>query len=219
MGAEVLVKGAGSPKQSYYIRTRIQCAGTNTTEALGIIYYNKTPNTVVPATTTVSELPNFTSTCGDPDLPKKKPIYKKSVPKPDLTLLYDISFGANASGNHQWLMNNVTFLGDWSRPLYIEAADGNAEYLKHPQHILGTIPNEIRHVRVIMNNNFSIHPMHIHGGDFQILSESDGFYNGTISYTQNPARADTELLRRKGHLVVQFGAKNPGIWGFHCHTA
>ncbi|KAK2044692.1 multicopper oxidase [Colletotrichum somersetense] len=176
MRAEVLVKGTGNPKQSYYMRTRIQCAATNTTEALGTIYYDETPATVVPATTTASALPNFTSTCGDPDLPKKKPIYKKSVPKPDMTLLYNITFGSNDSGNHQWLMNNVTFMADWSRPLYIEAADGSDD-------------------------------------------ESDGFYNGTVDYPKNPARADTELLRRKGHLVVQFDAKNPGIWSFHCHTA
>ncbi|GKT70477.1 multicopper oxidase [Colletotrichum tofieldiae] len=219
MRAEVLVKGNGNPQQSYYMRTRIQCAATNVTEALGTIYYDDTPTAVVPATKTVEALPNFTSTCGDPDLLKKKPIYKKSVPKPDMTLLYDITFGSNASGNHQWLMNNVTFLADWSRPLYIEAADGNDNYLKDPHHILATIPDDIRHVRVILNNYFSVHPMHIHGGDFQILSESDGFYNGTIKYPKNPARADTELLRRKGHLVIQFDAKNPGIWSFHCHTA
>ncbi|KAK0373399.1 multicopper oxidase [Colletotrichum limetticola] len=219
MRADVLVKGNGDPKRPYYMRSRIQCAATKVNETLGTIYYDETPTTVVPATKTVAPLPSFTATCGDPDLHLKKPIYKKRVPKPDLTLLYDIDFRSNASGNHQWLMNNVTFKADWSRPLYIEAVDGHAEYLKDPQHILATIPDDVRHVRVVLNNHFSVHPMHIHGGDFQILSESDGFYNGTLKYPKNPARADTELLRRNGNLVVQFEAKNPGIWSFHCHTA
>ncbi|WQF85575.1 Putative multicopper oxidase, second cupredoxin domain, multicopper oxidase, copper-binding protein [Colletotrichum destructivum] len=223
MRAEVLVKGTGDPTQSYYMRTRIQCSATNANQTLGTIYYDETPVSVVPEIKTVAALPilNSTVSCGDPDLLKKKPIYKKSVPKPDMTLLYDITWGVNASGNHQWLMNGVTFLADWSRPLYIEAVDGNAEYLKDPHHIMATIPDDVRHVRVIINNHFSIHPMHIHGGDFQILSESSDYYNGTgtIEYPKNPARADTELLRRYGHLVVQFEAKNPGVWSFHCHTA
>ncbi|KAK1623122.1 multicopper oxidase [Colletotrichum phormii] len=176
MRAEVLVKGNGDPTRSYYMRSRIQCAATKVNETLGTVFYDETPSTIVPATKTVAALPNFSSTCGDPDLHLKKPIYKKRVPKPDLTLLYDIEFRANASGNHEWLMNNVTFQADWSRPLYIEAVDGHAD-------------------------------------------ESDGFYNGSLKYPKNPARADTELLRRNGNLVVQFEAKNPGIWSFHCHTA
>ncbi|OLN87380.1 Laccase-1-like protein 4 [Colletotrichum chlorophyti] len=219
MRAEVLVNGTGKPDQAYYMRTRIQCAATLANETLATIYYEGTPTTAIPASKTTHALPNFSSTCGDPDLPKKKPIYKKRVPKPDLTLNYFIDFKTNASGNHQWLMNNVTFLADWSRPLMLEAAAGNTEYLSQPQHILTTIPDDVRHVRVVLNNNFSVHPMHIHGGDFQILSEADGRWNGSVAYRKNPARADTEFLRRNGHLVVQFEAKNPGVWSFHCHTA
>jgi FtsP/CotA-like multicopper oxidase with cupredoxin domain len=136
-----------------------------------------------------------------------------------MTLIYNVNFTQNASGNHNWIMNNVTFQADWSRPLYLEAVDGNTEYLAEPQHILTTIPEDVRHVRVVLNNYFSIHPMHIHGGDFQILAEADGLYNGSMVYPENPARADTELFRRYGHLVVQFDADNPGVWSFHCHVA
>ncbi|KAK1993657.1 Cupredoxin [Colletotrichum falcatum] len=103
--AEVLVKGTGDAKQSYYMRTRIQFPA------------NKTP-----------------------DLPKKKPIFKKSVPEPDPALVYNITFGANVGGNHQCLMNNVTFMADWSRPLYVEAADGHDEYPKDPQQYPGDRP-------------------------------------------------------------------------------
>ncbi|WYZ45841.1 hypothetical protein EsH8_IX_000066 [Colletotrichum jinshuiense] len=219
MRADVLVKGTGDPKQAYYMRTRIQCAATVAFQALAIIYYDQTPTTSVPASTTVQPLPDFTKTCGDPDLPKKRPIYRKRLLKPDMTLTYNISFGTNASGNHEWLMNGKTFLSDWSRPLYLEAVDGNTEYLSQPQHILTTIPDNVRRVRVVLNNYFSVHPMHIHGGDFQILSESDGPWNGSVRYWINPARADTELLRRNGNLVIQFDAKNPGVWSFHCHAA
>ncbi|GJC89121.1 oxydoreductase ptaK [Colletotrichum liriopes] len=219
MRADVLVKGIGNPKEAYYARTRIQCAATNATQALAIVHYEESPTTAVPPTKTVSALPNFSSFCGDPDLPKKKPIYKKPLVEPDLVLKYNVCFGKNSTGNHMWLMNGDTFLADWGRPLYLEAAENNTEYLSKPQHILATIPDDVRHVRVIINNHFSIHPMHIHGGDFQILSEGNDTWDGSISYSENPARADTELLRRDGHLVIQFEAKNPGVWSFHCHTA
>ncbi|KZL65013.1 laccase-1 precursor [Colletotrichum incanum] len=219
MRADVLVKGIGNPNEAYYMRTRIQCAATKVNQALAIVHYQGSPTTAVPPTKTVSALPNFSSLCGDPDLPKKKPIYKKPLVEPDLVLKYNVCFGKNSSGNHMWLMNGETFLADWSRPLYLEAADNNTEYLAKPQHILATIPDNVRHVRVIINNHFSVHPMHIHGGDFQILSEGNGTWDGSIDYSENPARADTELLRRDGHLVMQFEAKNPGVWSFHCHTA
>jgi hypothetical protein len=138
---------------------------------------------------------------------------------PDLTLIYEASFGGNKTGHREWYMNNVTFKSDWSRPLLFEVEDGNADYLSQPQHILTTIPDAVRTVRVVVNNKFSIHPFHLHGGNFQIVSEGHGPWNGTITNKDNPARADTELLRRDGHLVVQFEANNPGVWSFHCHTA
>jgi FtsP/CotA-like multicopper oxidase with cupredoxin domain len=139
--------------------------------------------------------------------------------KPDLTLTYDVTFGTNKTGNREWYMNNITFKADWSRPLLFEAEDGNANYLAQRQHVLTTIPEKVRTIRVVLNNKFSIHPFHLHGGNFQIVSEGDGVWNGTIMNRKNPARADTELLRRNGHLVVQFETNNPGVWSFHCHTA
>lgn len=27
------------------------------------------------------------------------------------------------------------------------------------------------------------------------------------------------MLRRYGHLVIQFEADNPGVWTYHCHIA
>ncbi|KAK4095797.1 multicopper oxidase [Parathielavia hyrcaniae] len=169
--AEVLVHASGDPQAAYYMRTKggTQCATTFVNETLATVYYDQTPADAVPVPNPYT-IPDFT--CGNLVLPKIKPLFKKPLAEPDITLFYDVTFGVNATGNRQWYQNNVTFQADWSRPLLFEAAAGTTNstaYLSQPQH--------------------------------------------------NPARADTELLRRAGHLVVQFEATNPGVWGFHCHTA
>jgi FtsP/CotA-like multicopper oxidase with cupredoxin domain len=239
--AEVLVEANKDAKSAYYMRTKggTQCATTFVNETLATVYYDQAAPDAVPVSNPYT-IPDFT--CGDVSaswrpcyykkisttnlnlplqlaLPKIKPIYKKPLAEPDVTLFYNISFGTNSTGNRQWYMNNRTFAADWSRPLLLEAADRHDDYLSKPQHIMATIPENVRHVRVILNNTFSIHPFHLHGGNFQIVSEGDGPWDGTVANKENPARADTELLRRSGHLVVQFEATNPGVWGFHCHTA
>jgi FtsP/CotA-like multicopper oxidase with cupredoxin domain len=216
--AEVLVEATGDPKAAYFMRTRggSQCATTYVNETIATVYYDQAAPDAVPVPKPYT-IPDFT--CGDLILADRKPIYKKPVAEPDLTLFYNIAFRANATGHREWLMNNVTFKADWSRPLALEAKDGNYDYLSQPSHLLTTIPANVTTVRVIVNNTFSIHPFHMHGGAFQILSEGTGPWDGTIINPSNPARADTELLRRNGHLVVQFEATNPGVWSYHCHTA
>ncbi|KAK1853127.1 laccase-1 precursor [Colletotrichum chrysophilum] len=218
--AEVLVKATGDPTSAYAMRMRSRCATTYVNETIATIFYDQASPTAVPVPAAL-EIPYAltNSSCGHYDLPKVKPLFRKRVAKPDMTVFYNVSYKTNATGNWLWLMNNVSFQADWSRPLLLEAADGKTDYLSQPQHILTTVPDDVRHVRVIVQNTFSIHPMHIHGGNFQILAEGDGIWNGSITNKKNPARSDTELLRRNGHLVVQFDTKNPGTWSFHCHTA
>ncbi|KAF9870950.1 MFS monocarboxylate transporter [Colletotrichum karsti] len=220
--AEVIVKATGDPKSAYVMRMRTRCATTYVWETNATVFYDQASPDTIPISNPVDLGPNWpvqNAACGHYALPMKKPIFKKRVPKPDMTVFYNVTYEQNATGNHLWLMNNVTFQADWARPLLLEAADGQTDYLAQPQHILTTVPEDVRHVRVVVQNFFSIHPMHIHGGDFQILAEGDGFWNGSILHKKNPARADTEMLRRNGHLVVQFDAKNPGTWSFHCHVA
>ncbi|KAH6873786.1 multicopper oxidase [Thelonectria olida] len=161
--AEVLVAATRDPKAAYYMRTRggTQCATTFVNETLGTVYYDEASPDAIPVSNPYT-IPDFT--CGDLVLPRIKPIFKRPLAEPDITLYYDVTFGTNATGNREWYMNNVTFKADW-------------------------------------------------------ISEADGPWNGTIANKDNPARADTELLRRSGHLVVQFEATNPGVWSFHCHTA
>ncbi|KAF6828313.1 laccase-1 precursor [Colletotrichum plurivorum] len=218
--AEVLVKANGDPTKAYTMRTDVRCATTYVWSAKGTIYYDQAPDDAVPVDNATPNPYTLTgSGCEHKALGLMNPVYKKPLPQPDMTVFLSVTYAQNASGNHLWYMNGIPFMADWSRPLLLEAADGNADYLSQPQHILSVIPDGVRHVRINVQSNFSVHPMHIHGGDFQIVAEGPGTWNGTIPNRDNPARADTELLRRNGYLVIQIDTKNPGAWSFHCHTA
>ncbi|KAL0941950.1 laccase-1 precursor, partial [Colletotrichum truncatum] len=218
--AEIIVKATGDPKAAYNMRMTTRCATTYVWETLATVSYSQAPPNAVPINNPVPiPIPKANATCGNLALPKIKPIFKKRLPKADMEIFYNVTYHRNATGNILWYVNEVSFQADWSRPLLLEAADGKMDYLAQPQHILTTIPDNVRHVRIVVQNNYSIHPMHIHGGEFQIIAEGNGTWDGTIVNKKNPARADTELLRRGGHLVVQIDAKNPGAWSFHCHTA
>lgn len=48
----------------------------------------------------------------------------------------------------------------------------------------------------------AVHPMHLHGHDFYILSQSTDQWDGTVK-TQNPIRRDTAMLDvAKGHILL-----------------
>jgi FtsP/CotA-like multicopper oxidase with cupredoxin domain len=82
-------------------------------------------------------------------------------------------------------------------------------------------------VRIVMYNSFpfSVHPMHLHGHNFQVLAEGFGEWDGTITAPSNPIRRDTQILQRatpdgtRSYLVIQFVKNNPGMWPLHCHLA
>lgn len=61
------------------------------------------------------------------------------------------------------------------------------------------------------------HPMHLHGHDFYILSQSTDQWDGTVK-TQNPIRRDTAMLDvAKGHILLAWKINNPDVWLIHCH--
>ena len=80
-------------------------------------------------------------------------------------------------------------------------------------------------IRLVVNSFFpASHPMHLHGHNFYVLSESSGPWDGSIVNAANPQRRDVQLLQPgsttvPSHMVIQFDADNPGVWPFHCHIA
>lgn len=84
-------------------------------------------------------------------------------------------------------------------------------------------------IRIVVYNFVpAAHPMHLHGHNFWVLAEGQGFWDGTVTNPTNPQRRDVQLLRnadattpltKPGYLVLEFNADNPGVWPMHCHIA
>jgi FtsP/CotA-like multicopper oxidase with cupredoxin domain len=66
-------------------------------------------------------------------------------------------------------------------------------------------------VRIVNNSPKDVHPMHLHGHFFQVLSK-----NGK-PITGSPLMKDSLNIEPGEEYVVAFKADNPGNWLFHCH--
>lgn len=66
-------------------------------------------------------------------------------------------------------------------------------------------------VKLVNNSPKDLHPMHLHGHFFQVLSK-----NGK-PITGSPLIKDTLNLKPGEEYVIAFKADNPGNWMFHCH--
>ncbi|OSX55502.1 multicopper oxidase family protein [Anoxybacillus ayderensis] len=66
-------------------------------------------------------------------------------------------------------------------------------------------------VRIVNNSPKDVHPMHLHGHFFQVLSK-----NGK-PVTGSPLIKDSLNINPGEEYVVAFQADNPGNWMFHCH--
>ncbi|KAK9784078.1 putative Oxidoreductase [Seiridium cardinale] len=66
----------------------------------------------------------------------------------------------------------------------------------------------------------SVHPIHLHGHDFVILAQGDGYFSkDVVPNLDNPARRDTVNLPIGGYVWIAFQINNPGTWLMHCHIA
>ncbi len=65
-------------------------------------------------------------------------------------------------------------------------------------------------VEITMQNQTAMaHPMHLHGHYFKVVGVGDKTIDGAVR--------DTILIPAGERATIQFDAKNPGIWAFHCH--
>ena len=65
-------------------------------------------------------------------------------------------------------------------------------------------------VEITMQNQTTMaHPMHLHGHYFKVVGLGDKTIDGAVR--------DTLLIPAGERATIQFDAKNPGLWAFHCH--
>jgi len=80
----------------------------------------------------------------------------------------------------------------------------------HVMEPLLTLERGRTHVLAMTNDTPWLHPMHLHGHSFRVLSR-DG------RPTPHREWQDTVLLGPRERVEVAFVADNPGDWMFHCH--
>lgn len=75
-------------------------------------------------------------------------------------------------------------------------------------------------IDIVLNNlDGAIHPFHLHGHQFQVLTRP-GSNSGSFSSATFPAvppKRDTIAVFANSHTVLRFEANNPGVQLFHCH--
>jgi iron transport multicopper oxidase len=77
-------------------------------------------------------------------------------------------------------------------------------------------------VQIVVNNqDAAIHPFHLHGHQYQVLSRpksGTGNWSGRATSNSNtPIRKDTLTVNANSHAVIRYVANNPGVFLFHCH--
>ena len=140
----------------------------------------------------------------------------------DSSLALTVTGGYNASGDFVWWMNNITFLGDLSDPMVLDAARGNTSFTQNKLRAAFDFGPSVKVIRIAMNAvGFpAAHPMHLHGHNFQVLANGIGTWdNSSIVRPNNPQRRDTHIMGPLGFAVFQWELTNPGVWPFHCHIA
>ncbi|KAI4200170.1 MAG: hypothetical protein LQ350_004131 [Teloschistes chrysophthalmus] len=211
-------------------------------ERQGILYY-KNGSTEYPET----NRGGFSTACTDEPYDKLVPVVPWQVPQPptlDLDRnqdLFEVGLDAPGPGQGHPLPNDQ--FRRWAigpRPLYLNFSDPTILNLQNTNYKADyvVIPQDVPEggwIYMIIYGNATgtgapvgsrllasvAHPLHLHGHDFTILSQTATPFNGTIPPLKfsNPPRRDVVLLPADGAIAIAFKADNPGSWLFHCHIA
>lgn len=145
------------------------------------------------------------------------PLRAGRIPEPDLANAERLKFSASASAVDQPVPLTVGFD---QAPLGVLCATPKTFWAINHQswpsrdHAsipppLATLARGRSYVFELENQTSNMHPLHIHGHTFKVLSHSK---------QDIPVHhADTILLQPKETVEVAFVADNPGDWMFHCH--
>ena len=133
---------------------------------------------------------------------------------------------ATYDGITRFTINNVTYIPQKVPSLYTALTVGN--YSTDPAvYGVNSIPFVLKYGEIIelvvQNQHENLHPMHLHGHQYQVLQRGypdtgsiwDGTYDANVS--SYPVRRDTVMLNKNSSSVWRFKADNPGVWLFHCH--
>ena len=221
---DVIVEAKLPAGSAVFMRSNISgiCSTANNPLALAVIYYDGADTTSVPTSVAT---PFDDSHCGNDPLDKTIPFFPFPATKtPETTTTIGITFHENQTHFNLWWMNESSFRANYNHPILLLANMGNTSYPFDPQWNVYNFGNN-NSVRVIVENHTpAAHPMHLHGHNFNVLSEGPIPWDGTINHIENTQRRDVQIIQpgsagQPSHLVIQYNTDNPGVWPFHCHIA
>lgn len=157
-----------------------------------------------------------------------KPFYEREfLSEPDHTIEVVLHMENLGDGVNYAFFNNHTYVAP-KVPTLLTVLSAPKNLLKDSR-IYGSntnsfILNSGDVIELVINNeDDNIHPMHMHGHQFQVVARSQGFdepvhYDpGNSKLDEHPMLRDTLAVKGNGYSVMRFRANNPGVWFFHCH--
>ncbi|KAF2860628.1 multicopper oxidase [Piedraia hortae CBS 480.64] len=242
--ADVLVQGLDDPRASVWMRTSAPggeaCGGSNNPHIAAAVYYEKARANANP-TSTPDTYYDTTFQCRNDRLDLTRPSYKMKPSKDAVVENIELTLVVNKTGNFEFRVNGQALLLDEGKPIMEHVLDGNTTYDKvWNVYEYNTTKHRANSVIFNLTNNMPlVHPFHLHGHEFAVLS-IDGpskfnssatpgntsptfnaaqVWDGSVQNPNNPMRRDGVLIPPYGYAAVQIDLNNPGIWPFHCHIA
>lgn len=163
-----------------------------------------------------------------------RPLDKKALyGDADYRIVLNFTMEQLGDGVTYAFFNNLTYTPPKVPTLYSVFSSG--ELATNPV-IYGTNTNTFvlqygEIVEIVLNNKDpGLHPFHLHGHVFQLISRSEGtedeeepqVYDPSnpdhTNFPAHPMMRDTVVVNANGFMVLRFKANNPGVWFFHCHV-
>ncbi|OTB15071.1 putative ferroxidase [Daldinia sp. EC12] len=142
----------------------------------------------------------------------------------DKQLVLNFDYCHDVNGYPRACFNNSTYIAQKVPALYTAASLGenNTETAAYgPVGAFVVEYGEILEI-VVNNNNDAIHPFHLHGHQFQVVtrpaSQTGNWSAEDVSINELPPRRDTIAVNPKSYAVFRIKADNPGVFLFHCHV-
>lgn len=122
--ADVLVKAKGT-KGAYWMRSSVSraCGLNSNPDARAVIYYDEAHTSTTPQS--VAWPVNDSPGCENDALEKTVPVLPMKLPKADLTVNLDVTFGRNATGHPLWSFDGASYRGNYNSPTLLLSVAGN----------------------------------------------------------------------------------------------
>lgn len=138
---------------------------------------------------------------------------KPKAEKGDLPLIDITKYGEAAKSNFSL---DDSYDIEYTMDLNTEMKSGEMAFTINGKTYPDTPPLQVKKgdlvkVKLVNKSPKDLHPMHLHGHFFQVLSKNGQPVSGS------PLVKDTLNLLPGEEFVVAFIADNPGEWMFHCH--